>query len=58
MPREITKSKKMERAEEVIRQLGLKDCADNLVGGELLKVAYYSFGRWLELTVPDLLIGY
>lgn len=38
LPCRIPKARKLERAEEVIRQLGLKDCADSLVGGELLKV--------------------
>ncbi|GAA5989967.1 hypothetical protein JCM5350_002350, partial [Sporobolomyces pararoseus] len=39
------------RAEEVLRMLGLKDCADNLVGGELVKGISGGEKRRLSLAV-------
>lgn len=37
LPRTVSKKRKLARAEEVLRMLGLRDCADGVVGGELLK---------------------
>jgi ABC-type multidrug transport system ATPase subunit len=37
LPREVSRKRKLARAEEVLRMLGLRDCADGMVGGELLK---------------------
>ena len=37
LPRWMTKEEKVKRAEDVILKMGLKDCADVLVGNELLK---------------------
>ena len=37
LPSTISRRRKVARAEEVIRMLGLRNCADVLVGGELLK---------------------
>ena len=37
LPKWMSKEDKHRRAEEVLLQLGLKDCADNIVGGELVK---------------------
>ncbi|KAI1849617.1 hypothetical protein JX266_004566 [Neoarthrinium moseri] len=37
LPSFLTKEQKNERAEEVLLKMGLKDCADNLVGSELVK---------------------
>ncbi|GAA5912086.1 uncharacterized protein JCM6883_007106 [Sporobolomyces salmoneus] len=39
------------RAEEVLRMLGLKDCADNMVGGELVKGISGGEKRRLSLAV-------
>ncbi|KAG9082294.1 hypothetical protein FS749_006963 [Ceratobasidium sp. UAMH 11750] len=38
LPRNMSRKHKIARAEEVMKMLGLDLCADNLVGGELLKV--------------------
>lgn len=43
------------RAEAVIRMLGLKLCADNLVGGELLKGI--SGGEKRRLTLAEALLS-
>ncbi|CAF3484152.1 hypothetical protein SNK03_012781 [Fusarium graminearum] len=37
LPSFMSKDEKNRRAEEVLLKMGLKDCADNLVGGELVK---------------------
>ncbi|KAI1773135.1 P-loop containing nucleoside triphosphate hydrolase protein [Hypoxylon cercidicola] len=37
LPAWMRKSEKYQRAEEVLVKMGLKDCADNLVGNELVK---------------------
>ncbi|KZV81463.1 P-loop containing nucleoside triphosphate hydrolase protein [Exidia glandulosa HHB12029] len=37
LPRSVSRRDKEARAEEVLNMLGLKECADNLVGGENLK---------------------
>lgn len=37
LPRAVSRKRKLARAEEVLRMLGLRDCADGIVGGELLK---------------------
>lgn len=37
LPRFLSRAEKHARAEAVLRQMGLKDCADNLVGNELVK---------------------
>ena len=37
LPRWMSEEEKMERAEDVLMKMGLKDCADVLVGNELLK---------------------
>ncbi|KAG8697020.1 hypothetical protein FRC09_008117 [Ceratobasidium sp. 395] len=40
LPRTMSRKHKIARAEEVMKMLGLDICADNLVGGELLKARY------------------
>lgn len=37
LPSHMTKEEKYSRAEEVLLKMGLKDCADNLVGNDLIK---------------------
>ena len=37
LPASVSRARKLARAEEVLRMLGLRGCADGLVGGELLK---------------------
>ncbi|XXH01594.1 hypothetical protein Hte_007954 [Hypoxylon texense] len=37
LPAWMSKSEKHQRAEEVLVKMGLKDCADNLIGNELVK---------------------
>ncbi|KAI0179814.1 P-loop containing nucleoside triphosphate hydrolase protein [Hypoxylon sp. FL1284] len=37
LPTWMSKSEKHQRAEEVLTKMGLKDCADNLVGNDLVK---------------------
>ncbi|EJD39012.1 hypothetical protein AURDEDRAFT_187588 [Auricularia subglabra TFB-10046 SS5] len=37
LPKSIPRREKVQRAEEVLVMLGLKECADNIVGGEHLK---------------------
>ncbi|KAG8157735.1 hypothetical protein KVR01_012397 [Diaporthe batatas] len=37
LPSFMTKAEKNRRAEEVLMKMGLKDCADNLIGNELVK---------------------
>ncbi|KAF2746946.1 P-loop containing nucleoside triphosphate hydrolase protein [Sporormia fimetaria CBS 119925] len=37
LPKWMTKEEKMQRAEQVLLKLGLKDCADNLVGNDMIK---------------------
>ncbi|KII94351.1 hypothetical protein PLICRDRAFT_132994 [Plicaturopsis crispa FD-325 SS-3] len=49
--RGLTKAQRDARAEEVLRMLGLKPCADNLVGGELIKGISGGEKRRLSLAV-------
>lgn len=37
LPRHMSKAQKMGRANQVIAQMGLKDCADTLIGDEMVK---------------------
>jgi ABC-type multidrug transport system ATPase subunit len=37
LPANVSRKRKIARAEEVLKMLGLRDCADGVVGGELLK---------------------
>ena len=37
LPTHLSKQEKLERAESVLLKLGLRDCADNLVGSDLVK---------------------
>ncbi|KAF2012294.1 ABC transporter-like protein [Aaosphaeria arxii CBS 175.79] len=37
LPKHMTKAQKMQRAEEVLLKMGLKDCADNLIGNDMIK---------------------
>jgi ABC-type multidrug transport system ATPase subunit len=37
LPPSVSRKRKLARAEEVLKMLGLRDCADGIVGGELLK---------------------
>lgn len=37
LPKQLTRDQKRTRADEVIWKMGLKDCADTLVGGEFVK---------------------
>lgn len=37
LPSHMTKEEKFHRAEDVLLKMGLKDCADNLVGNDLIK---------------------
>ena len=37
LPSSVSRKRKIARAEEVLKMLGLRDCADGMVGGELLK---------------------
>ena len=37
LPGTMSRKRKLARAEEVLKMLGLRDCADGMVGGELLK---------------------
>jgi ABC-type multidrug transport system ATPase subunit len=37
LPKWMTKQEKMQRAEDILLKMGLKDCADNLVGNDLIK---------------------
>ncbi|KAJ3519459.1 hypothetical protein NM688_g9298 [Phlebia brevispora] len=37
LPSTVSRKRKIARAEEVLKMLGLRDCADGMVGGELLK---------------------
>jgi len=49
--RNMSKSAKRERAEDILRSLGLKSCADNLVGGALVKGISGGEKRRLSLAV-------
>ncbi|QRV93619.1 ABC transporter [Ceratobasidium sp. AG-Ba] len=51
LPRNMTRKHKIARAEEVMKMLGLDVCADNLVGGELLKGISGGEKRRLSLAV-------
>jgi ABC-type transport system involved in cytochrome c biogenesis ATPase subunit len=37
LPKWMTKQEKIRRAEDVLLKMGLKDCADNLIGNDLIK---------------------
>ena len=37
LPAHLTKEEKLRRADSVLLQMGLRDCADNLIGNELVK---------------------
>lgn len=37
LPKWMTKEQKIQKAEEVLLKMGLKDCADNLIGNDLIK---------------------
>ncbi|EIN07170.1 P-loop containing nucleoside triphosphate hydrolase protein [Punctularia strigosozonata HHB-11173 SS5] len=37
LPKTVSRKRKLARAEEVLKMLGLRDCANGMVGGELLK---------------------
>jgi ABC-type multidrug transport system ATPase subunit len=37
LPKWMSKEQKMQRAEEILLKMGLKDCADNLIGNDLIK---------------------
>jgi len=37
LPKWMSKQQKMQRAEEILLKMGLKDCADNLIGNDLIK---------------------
>lgn len=37
LPKWMTKEQKVQRAEDVLLKMGLKDCADNLIGNDLIK---------------------
>lgn len=47
----MSRKRKIARAEEVLQMLGLTDCADNVVGGELLKGISGGEKRRLSLAV-------
>ncbi|KAF8213711.1 P-loop containing nucleoside triphosphate hydrolase protein [Mycena galopus ATCC 62051] len=51
LPPKMSKKRKIARAEEVLHMLGLKDCADIYVGGELLKGISGGEKRRLSLAV-------
>ncbi|KAG8761944.1 hypothetical protein FRC11_012005 [Ceratobasidium sp. 423] len=51
LPRTMSRKSKIARAEEVMKMLGLDLCADNLVGGELLKGISGGEKRRLSLAV-------
>ncbi|KAG9121915.1 hypothetical protein FRC07_001937, partial [Ceratobasidium sp. 392] len=51
LPRKMSRKHKIARAEEVMKMLGLDICADNLVGGELLKGISGGEKRRLSLAV-------
>ncbi|KAL5376837.1 hypothetical protein PMIN06_006870 [Paraphaeosphaeria minitans] len=37
LPKWISKQEKMQRAEDILLKMGLKDCADNLIGNDMIK---------------------
>jgi ABC-type multidrug transport system ATPase subunit len=37
LPRSISRKEKLEKADHILKVLGLKDCADTIVGNEVLK---------------------
>ncbi|KAG8903628.1 hypothetical protein FRB99_002933 [Tulasnella sp. 403] len=51
LPKTMSRKRKIARAEEVLQMLGLNECADNLVGGELLKGISGGEKRRLSLAV-------
>ncbi|KDN46584.1 hypothetical protein RSAG8_04237, partial [Rhizoctonia solani AG-8 WAC10335] len=51
LPKTMSRKSKTARAEEVMKMLGLDTCADNLVGGELLKGISGGEKRRLSLAV-------
>lgn len=50
----MSRRSKLARAEKIITMLGLEDCADNLVGGPLLKGISGGEKRRLSLAVEML----
>ncbi|KAG8836185.1 hypothetical protein FRC17_009528 [Serendipita sp. 399] len=54
LPQSMSKRSKLARAEEVLKMLGLEDCADTLVGGPLLKGISGGEKRRLSLAVEML----
>ena len=54
LPRWMSKEEKMKRAEDVMLKMGLKDCADVLVGDELLKGISGGEKRRLSIAVQVL----
>lgn len=61
LPTKMSKERKYARAEEVLNMLGLKDCADIVVGGEFLKGISGGEKRRLSLAVqmigdPNILV--
>jgi ABC-type multidrug transport system ATPase subunit len=54
LPRTMSRRSKLARAEQVIKMLGLEDCADNLVGGPVLKGISGGEKRRLSLAVEML----
>lgn len=54
LPRTMSRRSKLARAEHVIKMLGLEDCADNLVGGPVLKGISGGEKRRLSLAVEML----
>ncbi|KAG8931848.1 hypothetical protein FRC02_002035 [Tulasnella sp. 418] len=51
LPKSMSRKRKIARAEEVLRMLGLIECADTLVGGELVKGISGGEKRRLSLAV-------
>jgi ABC-type multidrug transport system ATPase subunit len=54
LPKWMSKTQKMERAEEVLLKMGLKDCADNLIGSDLIKGISGGEKRRVTITVQIL----
>lgn len=58
LPSTVSRKRKLARAEEVLQMLGLKDCADNMVGGELLKGISGGEKRRLSLACEMVRVDY
>jgi ABC-type multidrug transport system ATPase subunit len=54
LPQTMSRRRKLARAEEMINMLGLGDCANNLVGGPVLKGISGGEKRRLSLAVEML----